>query len=60
MVTEVSWSAEGSSLVKVQVYLHPIQRQRLRELAARRGVSMSEYMKQLIDRDCRGSMSLED
>lgn len=59
MATELKWSGSGSSLVKVQVYLHPVQRQRLREQAARRGVSMSEYIKQLIDRDHRGSMSLD-
>lgn len=59
MATQVSWSAEGTSLVSVKVYMRPPQRQRLRELAARRGVSMSEYLKRLIERECRGSMSAE-
>lgn len=55
----MSWSAEESPLVSVKVYMHPAQRQRLREQAARRGVSMSEYLKRLIDRECRGSMRPE-
>lgn len=41
-------------LVRVSVYMYPAQRQRLREQAARRGLAMSEYLKQLIDRELRG------
>lgn len=59
MATQVSWSAEGSSLVSVKVYMHPAQRQRLREQAARRGVAMSEYIKILIDEAHRGFGEVE-
>ena len=59
MATKVYVSVAGSSLVKVQVYLTPEQRQHVRERAARRGVSMSEYLKQLIDREQRGSMKVD-
>lgn len=53
MATSVQTSNTGTSLVKVQVYLHPEQRQLLREMASRRGLSMSEYVKQLVARDRR-------
>lgn len=53
MATKVYASVAGSSLVKVQVYVTPAQRQLVREQAARRGVSMSEYLKRLVHRDNR-------
>lgn len=46
-------SVAGSSLVKVQVYLTAEQRQLLRVRAAQRGVSMSEFIKQLVHEDGR-------
>lgn len=54
MTAELKYEHSGSSLVKVQVYMHSTQRQALREIAARRGMSMSEYIKMLIDRASRG------
>lgn len=53
MTTKSYVSVAGSSLVSVKVYLTESQRQLLREQAARRGVSMSEYVKQLVDNDRR-------
>jgi hypothetical protein len=40
-------------LVKVSIYMYTRQRQQLRELAARHGVPMSEYLKRLIDVELR-------
>lgn len=40
-------------LVKVQVYMYPAQRQQVRERAARRGMSMSEYLKFLVEQDSK-------
>lgn len=38
-------------LVKFTVYMHAAQKRRLREQAARLDMSMSEYLKFLIDQD---------
>lgn len=41
----------SASLRKVQVYMHPVQHRQLRLLAAKADVSMSEYIKRLIQRE---------
>lgn len=41
--------ASSDPLVKVPVYMKPKQRQRLREQAAKAGMSMSAYVNSLID-----------
>lgn len=59
MATNKYTSIAGTSLVSVKVYLRPGQQQYLRVQAARRGVSMSEFIKQLIDRDLRGLKEMD-
>lgn len=59
MASKTYTSVSGPSLVSVKVYLRPGQQQYLRVQAARRGVSMSEFIKQLIDRDLRGLKEMD-
>ncbi|MFJ2650888.1 hypothetical protein ACIO1C_29735 [Streptomyces sp. NPDC087420] len=54
MATRLKTPDTPAPLVKFTVYMYPMQRQTLREQAARRGMAMSEYIKFLIDKDQRG------
>lgn len=54
MATVVKSLDPSEPLVRVVTYMYPKDRQRVREQASRRGMAMSEYVKWLVDRDCRG------
>jgi len=59
MATYVKSPGTAEPLVKLAVYMYPMERQRVREQASRRGMAMSEYIKFLIERDHRGTLEAD-